>query len=466
MAKQFQNSSKSKKPSSKRKRNIILIVGIVIFLLLAVYDFPVIWNSSANFLNRHIKFSHLHQYQGESFRLGLDLEGGTDLLYQANTSNIAPSNQQTAMDGVNNVIVRRINLFGVAEPVVKTEKNGNNWRLEVQLAGVKNINQAISMIGQTPYLDFETQRSNNDTQQILNEQKNGQNLSTDPYFKPSGLDGSMLQSATLDFDPTTYKPIIDLQFNSKGTNLFGQLTQANIGKKIAIYLDGEPLSEPIVDSAILNGKAQITGNFTINQAKQLVTDLNAGALPVPISLISQNTVGASLGQDSFNKIVLAGIIGFILVILFMILYYRLAGLIASLALFVYAAVVLALYKVIPVTLTLSGIAGFVLSAGMAVDANILIFERMKEELRQNKAFNVAVSEGFKRAWTSIRDSNFSTLITSCVLYGIGQDFVKGFALTLGIGVLVSMFTAIIVSRNLLGFFIGSKFENNKYLWRR
>jgi preprotein translocase subunit SecD len=197
-----------------------------------------------------------------------------------------------------------------------------------------------------------------------------------------------------------------------------------------------------------------------------VEDLNAGALPVPITLISQNTVGASLGQDSLTKIIEAGLAGLVFVILFMLFYYRMAGLVASLALLVYAVITLAIFKLLPVTLTLSGIAGFVLSVGMAVDANILIFERMKEELRADKTFSIAVSEGFKRAWTSIRDSNFSTLISSLVLYSIGQDFVKGFALTLGLGVLVSMFTAVVVSHHLLEFFIGTKAENNKYLWRR
>ncbi len=460
---------RSQSQPKKRKNHhklYILIAGVIIVLALAIFDLPAIWNKPAAFLDTHFKSLHIPQYTSRPFLLGLDLQGGASLVYQADMSNIAPQDQASAMDGVRSVIVRRVNLFGVSEPVVQTEKVGNQWRLLVDLAGIKNVNQAIQMIGQTPYLQFKVPRTPQATQQILAAQKKGQDQGTDPYFTASGLDGRDLKSAALGFDNTTYKPLINLQFNAAGTQLFAQITRENVGKQVAIYLDGVPLSEPTVQEPITGGQAQITGDFTVNQAKSLVEDLNAGALPVPITLISQNTVGASLGQDSLTKIIEAGLAGLVFVILFMLFYYRMAGLVASLALLVYAVITLAIFKLLPVTLTLSGIAGFVLSVGMAVDANILIFERMKEELRADKTFSIAVSEGFKRAWTSIRDSNFSTLISSLVLYSIGQDFVKGFALTLGLGVLVSMFTAVVVSHHLLEFFIGTKAENNKYLWRR
>jgi preprotein translocase subunit SecD len=269
------------------------------------------------------------------------------------------------------------------------------------------------------------------------------------YYKSTDLGGKQLKRADVSFDSSTYQPEVQLQFNDEGTKLFGDITTRNVGRKVAIFLDNTPISIPTVQVPITDGKAVISGNFTVDEAKTLVQRLNAGALPVPISLLSQQTVNASLGQDSVDASVTAGIVGFLLLSLFMILYYRLPGFLAVVALFLYTLTSLAVFKLIPVTLTLSGIAGFILSIGMAVDANVLIFERTKEELRKGKAIGVALDEGFTRAWSSIFDSNTSTLITCFILAYFGTGTIKGFAITLAIGVLLSMFSAVTVTKNLL-----------------
>ncbi len=383
------------------------------------------------------------------YHLGLDIQGGTHLVYQADVSKIASSEYASSMDAVRDVIERRINLFGVAEPLVQIERNGAEWRLIVELAGIKDVNAAIRLIGATPFLDFRTERSADETKKILDDQKLNKQLDVDPYFVPTALTGRYLQHAYVNFDSRTFRPTVNLDLNSEGTAIFAELTKKNIGKRIGIYLDGSPISAPVVQEEIDGGKAQISGTFTPEAAKELVGRLNAGALPVPIKLISQQSVGASLGEESLVKSLRAGIIGFFFVTLFMILWYRLPGVLSIAALAFYALVVLAVFKLIPVTLTVAGIAGFILSIGMAVDANILIFERMKEELRQGKGLEEAIYLGFARAWTSIRDSNVSSLITCIILYRFGSSLVQGFALTLAIGILVSMFTAISVTRTFL-----------------
>ena len=287
----------------------------------------------------------------------------------------------------------------------------------------------------------------------------------DPCYQSSGLNGSGLKSAQLTFNNQTFSPQISLQLNTEGAKLFGQITQANLGKPVAIYLDGLPISTPTVQSAIIDGNAVITGSFTPDEAKTLVGRLNSGALPVPIKLVSQQTIGASLGAESLNKSLVAGIYGLIFVALFMVLFYRLPGVISVIALLIYVLIVLAFYKLIPVTLTLAGIAGFILSLGMAVDANILIFARMKEELAIGKSLTAAMHEGFARAWLSVRDSHVTTLIGAVVLYVATTSIVKGFALTLGIGVLTSLFTATVVTRSFLYLTTGLWFEKHKRLFR-
>jgi preprotein translocase subunit SecD len=266
----------------------------------------------------------------------------------------------------------------------------------------------------------------------------------------------------LEFDPNTNKPQIGLEFDDEGAKMFEEITARNVSKKVAIYLDNAAITIPTVQETIAGGRAQITGSFTVDEAKQLARRLNAGALPVPINLINQQSIGASLGEKSLHQSLVAGIIGILAVALFMMLWYRLPGILAVVALIIYTAIVLMIFKLIPVTLTLAGIAGFVLSVGMAVDANVLIFERLKEELRWGKSLGGAIDEGFKRAWTSIRDSNVSSLITCGVLFWLGTSIIKGFALTLAIGILVSMFSAIFVTRNFLQLVVSEKMERK--LW--
>lgn len=383
-----------------------------------------------------------------TMRLGLDLQGGSHLVYQADLKDIESGAAGDAMASARDVIERRVNSFGVSEPVVQV--SGND-RLIVELPGIKDINEAIKLIGQTPFLEF---REENPNPSVTPDQNGQVNLSADQAFKVTGLTGKQLKRASLQFDQQTGVPQILLQFDAEGTKLFADLTSRNVGKRIAIFLDGQVLSAPTVQNAITNGQAVITGQFAVSEARELVTRLNSGALPVPIKLIQQDNVGATLGSQSVQKSVVAGLIGFLIVALFMIIYYRLPGLLAVLALSIYAFISLALFKLFGITLTLAGIAGFILSVGMAVDANILIFERMKEELRKGKTLQLAVEDGFKRAWLSVRDSNFSSLITTAILGYFGSSIIRGFAITLALGIVVSMFTAITVTRTFLRLLVG------------
>lgn len=452
----------------------ILIVGA----FAAFFSYPPAWNKSVDWINKQAGTELLPHFY-KDFRLGLDLQGGAHLIYEADFSNVTSEDYMQSMQGVRDVIERRVNLFGVAEPVVQINKVGSHYRLIVELAGVKDVHQAIEMIGQTPFLDFREERSEAETERILAAQEEilkkleeglemsadeqGQ-LSEDPFFISTHLTGQYLEGAQMQFDQQTYQPQIGLEFDGEGSKMFEELTRKNIGKRMAIYLDGAPISAPVVQEAITGGKAQITGDFSMEEAKELVQRLNAGALPVPISLVSQQTVGASLGSVSLSKSLKAVLWGFLLVLVFMLFYYRLPGLMSVVALLIYALMVLAIFKLIPVTLTLAGIAGFILSIGMAVDANVLIFERFKEEFKSGKRLGGSIDEGFRRAWPAIRDGNISTLITCLILYIFATGLVKGFALTLGIGVLISMFSAIVVTKNLLKLFVGSRLENARGLW--
>jgi protein-export membrane protein SecD len=279
-------------------------------------------------------------------------------------------------------------------------------------------------------------------------------------FVQTELTGRYLKQASLEFDQNTREPKVSLQFDDKGTQLFADITKANIGKMVAIYLDGAPISTPVVREQIPNGQAVISGSFTPTEAKLLVGRLNSGALPVPISLLSRQTIGATLGVSAVQAGVKSTIIGFLLIALFLILWYRLPGLVAVISLCIYIAIILALFKLLPVTLTAAGVAGFIISLGIAVDANVLIFERVKEELRLGRTISDAVATGYSRAWFSIRDSNTSSIITAVILFWFGTSLIKGFALTLGMGVLVSMLSAITITKIFLSSidFIGeSKF---------
>jgi len=456
------------------------IFTILIFgFLAASLSYPLIWDKGVNWLNNLAGTEVMPHFWERPFKLGLDLQGGTHLVYQADLANIESDGYDDAMQGVRDVIERRINLFGVAEPVVQVNKVKGDYRLIVELAGVKDAHQAIEMIGQTPSLDFREERGEVERDKILADQEEvrkkleaGETLDLedeaiimqDAYFIPTQLTGRFLEGAQLQFDQQTYQSQVSLEFDSQGSKIFEELTRNNVGKRLAIYLDRVPISAPTVQDVISGGKAQISGNFSLEEAKELVQRLNAGALPVPINLISQQTIGASLGRVSLDKSLKAGIYGFLAVLFFIILYYRLPGLLASLALLIYVAIVLAIFKLIPVTLTLSGIAGFILSIGMAVDANVLIFERFKEEFKSGKSLGGSIDEGFKRAWPAIRDGNISTIITSLILFVLATGLIKGFALTLGIGVLISMFSAIVITKSFLRWFVGGKLENYRRLW--
>lgn len=432
-------------------RNSYFVIGTILISLLL---FGFVWPSAAN---KALDYSHIpFDLPDTPFRLGLDLLGGTHLVYQADLSKVEDKAQ--AMQGVRDVVERRVNLFGVSEPVVQVIGED---RLIVELAGIKDVNQAINLIGETPFLEFKEEKP--DARAIIEAQQKGERLNEDP-FQPTGLNGRHLKRAQVVFDPQTYQPQVSLELNEEGTKLFAEITRRNFGKFVAIYLDGSIISAPVVQAEITDGKAVITGSNP-QEAKLLATRLNSGALPVPIRLISQQTIGASLGAESISASLKAGVWGLLLVGLFMILFYRLPGVVSVLALGVYSLIVLSIYKFIPVTLTLAGIAGFILSLGMAVDANVLIFARMREELKEGKSLNQSVQEGFRRAWLSIRDSHVTTLLSALVLYSFTTSIVKGFALTLGIGAIVSLLTATVVTRRFLLVFVGNWSEKRKWLFR-
>lgn len=555
--------------SNQKKIWLKFSLVVILFLATACIAYP----------GEIAKPNWLHQFVSKfKINLGLDLQGGIHLIYRADMSGVESEKQREALDGLQDVIERRVNAFGVAEPLIETSKSGGEQRLIVELAGVRDIEAAKAMIKETPFLEFkkmgesaadqasapqlsvEDQKYNEQQKQkaedILKQIQNGANFSetakqnsedpgskdkggdldfakkgmfvpefdevlfekglangevypqivesqfgyhiikvievrgdgddkevhsqhillakkTPPMPGPvapnlidTGLTGKNLKSAVVEFEPQTGKPQVGIAFDAEGTKLFGQITKENVGRQIAILLDGEIISAPTVQTAITDGNAVISGNFTVEEAKKLAQGINQGALPVPITLIGQQSVEASLGRISLEKSLKAGLIGIVLVTIFMIIYYRFLGLVSSGALVIYSSLMVAIFKLSSVTpwsitLTLAGIAGFILSIGMAVDANILIFERTKEEIRKGRSMRSAIDEGFHRAWPSIRDSNISSIITSLILIWFGTGFVKGFAVTLLLGVLVSMFTAIVIVRTILTAIVGQWAEEKK-----
>ncbi len=409
-----------------------------------------------------------------NFKLGLDLSGGTHLVYKADVTEVGQNDIKSSMESLRDVIERRVNIFGVSEPIVQVQNAGftgdGEERLIVDLPGVTNVGEAVKMIGQTPVLEFRTENPKFDSTK-----EGAENATYDDVYTKTELTGRFLDKATLEFDQTTGEPIVSLVFDDEGSKLFEKITSENIGKTVAIFLDGMPISVPLVNEAISGGKAQISGNFTGTEAKILVGRLNSGALPVPISLISTQTIGPSLGDEATSAGINAAIIGLLAIAIFLLFWYRLPGLVAVLALSMYIVIILSLFKLIPVTLTAAGIAGFIISIGIAVDANVLIFERMKEELGQGDDVSESIAHGFKRAWYSVRDSNISSIITAIILFWFGTSLIKGFALTFLIGVVVSMISAITITRlflyslnlkkrnGFINFLFGSGFTNAKSL---
>ncbi len=616
---------------SKKRNFLIFSLIIIFFLFVLIKSGDTYYNSFASYLSEKTgNVVILPKIKENNFRLGLDLQGGAQLVYQADVSQIPDADKDDLLDGVRDVIERRVNAFGVSEPVIQVNKTmDGDYRVIVELAGVKSVDDAIKEIGETPKLEFKEQDSDisnisDESINLMNEYnsglknkienayqriKNGEDFSSiakeintplelsaeigsendgdlgwinsennaniyqfvkdlvpgtfteiidtdynyaifkleekkskegilstgeldnneykiravllekmslddlssiSENWKNTELSGKNLKKAVVQFNPNDNSPEVSLEFDDEGAKLFEDITGRNINKPVAIYLDDYPISVPNVNEKISGGKAVISGNFSIAEAKELVQRLKAGALPVPINLINQKTVGASLGQQSIVDSLEAGIIGLILVAIFMILVYRLPGLFSVFSLLIYGATVLAIFKALPiaasliialfivalmlisfdelkildislsvlfvsisiilfvyglnsVTLTLAGLAGFILSIGMAVDANILIFSRIKEELRNGRSIKDSIDEGIRRAWPSIRDGNISTLLICLVLMSFGTGVLKGFGTTLFIGVSVSMFSAIIITRNFLNIFLGKKVENCKFL---
>lgn len=412
------------------------------------------------------------------FKLGLDLAGGSHLVYEADVTKIDPAEVPELMGVLRAVVEKRVNAFGVSEPVVQVERSSfvaekQVERLVIELPGVTDVSQAIEEIGQTPLLEFKlldpdklaeqqtlesvrslTENATN-SQAIIGDVKvNGEIIEAEDPYVDTGLTGRYLETATLEFaggqsGQLANEPMVSVKFNPEGAELFAQLTRDNVGQQIGIFLDGELLSSPVVNEAITGGTAVISGNFTADEARALAQNLSFGALPVPITLSSTQTIDATLGAGVVKTSVMAGAFGFLLISIFMIGWYRLPGVVATFALASYILISLLIFILIPVTLTAAGLAGLVLSLGMAVDANVLVFERMKEEFRAGKSSREATIEGFSRAWSAIRDGNVTAILSAVILFWFGTPLIKGFALVLGLGTLVSIISAVTLTRTLL-----------------
>jgi preprotein translocase subunit SecD len=407
-------------------------------------------------VNLNTFLAPLHAQHDFAFRKGLDLEGGTSITMRADMTHISQGQRKDALDSAKDVIERRINFFGVSEPVVQTATGNNDYRIIVEIPGITDVNQAVNLVGKTAQLTFWEEGSNGTASPSAEIASNsalpiGVAQLLGPDAKRTELTGKDLQKSAVTFDPNTGEPQVQLTFTPEGAKKFANITKRNVGKIVGIVLDNQLVEAPRVSEAIFGGTAQITGQFTVQQAKALQIQLNAGALPVPLSVLQEQAIGATLGEQTLQKSAVAGILGFLIIVFFMVALYGRLGLIASFALTLYTLITLAIFRLIPVTLTLAGIAGFILSIGIAVDANILIFERMHEEMRKGKSEHASIDLGFAHAWASIRDSNIASLITSSILMIFGTGIVRGFALTLAIGVLVSLFSAITVTRTLLRF---------------
>ncbi len=546
---------------------IFLLFGV----LLGTFVYPGFFNRGIDFLNNKtgLEFSHFTE---RPFRLGLDLQGGTQMLYQADLSDVPESERSQRMDSLQSLIGHRIDQFGIVDPLVQIKGD----RLVVELAGVVDSAEAMRMIGETPFLEFkelyveeeqmieaelhnaealvraeeilgrvlagedfselarsysddpgsgnqggdlgwfgrgimvpefeeavfglskdeisseiiETQFGYHVIQKTEDENDDGQikashiliekrSIQDGLTWRRTELGGHHLKTARYIVDPLTGRIQIELEFTTEGAQIFAAITERNVGQPLAIFLDGrsiidttgdgkiteDDLYAPMIQETITGGRAVITGDTSLEKAREIVNRLRSGALPVPIQLMSHQSVGPALGMDSLTKSLGAGLWGFLAIAIFMIIFYRLPGILAVLSLSLYILLVLSIFKALPVTLTLSGIAGFILSIGMAIDANILIFSRMREELALGKNIRDSIDSGFNMAWSSIRDGNVTTLIVAFILFFIGTSFVKGFALTLIIGISVSMFSSMIITKYFLKSFEGGRLADKRSLWK-
>lgn len=444
----------------KNTRRVFFLLLLLTVLLVAVdlpENFrvkfqlgPVVVDRTINPISIHIPFFGKSIDKTFVTRLGLDLSGGTHLALEADMSNIAPSDRADALESAKGVIERRVNLFGIAEPVVQAATSRDTYRIIVELPGVTDVNQAIELLGATAQLEF---------REFTDPKEATEGAFVIPTFantKPTGLSGKDLKRALVTFSTQTGEPEVSVEFSGDGAKKFGEITKRLIGLQLPIFLDEFPITWPRVNTEITDGRAVITGSFTQEAARSLALQLNAGALPVPVSVVEKRVIGATLGEESVKRSIAAGFVGLAIVAVFMVAKYGWLGLIADMALLLYGLLNLAIYRFIPITLTLPGIAGFLLSIGMAVDSNILIFERFKEEKRSGKPWQIAMEQGFGKAWDSIRDANFTTLITCAILFNPGNwemlpssGLVRGFAVTLFIGVMTSLFTGIVATRTFI-----------------
>lgn len=442
---------------------IKIIIPLLLLLLIIWIDLPENLPVSFNTFNNKVAFTinpltidlnriGIKAKKEFKTQLGLDLKGGSHLVFNTDTSKVAKSDIEDALNSSKDIIEKRVNYFGVSEPTVQTLKSDNNYRIIVDLPGITNTSEAVRLIGETAQLSFKEEGVTNDPK-----------LATAPAIfrltKETGLTGKDIKKASVAFDSQTGKPEVKLDFTPEGTKKFADITTKNVGKPIGIFIDYFPISAPTVQQPILDGNAVITGTFTIDEAKKLAISINSGALPLPIVLIQEQSIGPTLGALEVKKSMYAGVIGLTMVMFFMTMYYRKLGLIACMALIIYGLISFAIFRAIPVVLTLPGVAGFILSIGMAVDSNILIFERIKEEMRKGRDFDIAIRIGFGRAIDAIKDANITTLIVAFILFNpLNWDFlpqfglVRGFALTLAIGVATSLFTGIVITRRLINIF--------------
>ncbi len=441
----------------KNPRRVFILI-LILSAVLSVIDLPENYRIQQTIAGKkidvtvtppeiNVNIGNFHVQKSFRTHLGLDLSGGTHIVLDADMFGIPSAQRNDALEGVRQVIDRRVNFFGVSEPIVQTARSGEAYRIIVELPGITNVESAVAAIGQTAKLEF---REFTDPQAATGAALVFPSLTNTKSINVTGKD---LKSANVDFSSQDGQPQVALEFSVEGAKKFASATARLVEKHLAIFLDDEPLTSPRVNTPITDGRAVITGGFTVESARTLSFQLAAGALPVPVKAVETRTVGASLGAASVAKSVKAGLIGLTIVAVFMIAQYGKLGLLADMALVVYGLLTFALFRLIPVTLTLPGIAGFILSIGMAVDSNILIFERYKEELRRGKPTGIAMEQAFGKAWDSIRDANITTILTAVILYNPGNwqflpssGMVRGFALTLFIGVIVGLFTGIVVTR--------------------